>query len=343
MKQKNATCDISHLPIFEDDEIVIIPLKIRQEATANSHLDKINDNWQILTMPFVAQYDGYSGIKNAQLPDFELSYWEKFIGPTTDVKAFDKEGYYVNVSKKHILLKNSPSFEYFFNQIFCSRDFPEYNTVILHKQLYDDIISNVGARVNPEDGVKYKDYWVKRIGRAVVELKDNANKYFINENTIPPRMRSFFKIHTLSVFSHQVLHNFANKISPFGHQLMTPDNTTMSYDFEKFKKKMADNYRFYICNNFLSTVLNNKVIDETLVEKLAETNILATALELLNIGYLGTINAHQNDEMQLHVIVSQFIMKYTQRYIKQKVAEGKTPNKTRDEYLTSRISFPNDY
>ena len=211
---KNATCEISHMPIFEGDPIIVLPLKKRKKATPLTHITKINSNWRILTMPFEAEYDGEGGIRNAKITDFDKKYWEQFIGPEIPVQAFDGGGYFSEVEKTRLIVKNSDSFESFFNKLFCENYFENYTVLMIHLPLYNDLMNNINKRLSPERDITYRKYWLGRINKAIEELQEGIDEYFIHEEDIEEKLRAFFKINTISQFSHLILHSFAERISP---------------------------------------------------------------------------------------------------------------------------------
>lgn len=339
MTQKNTTCDISRLPIFEGDKIIVIPIRLRKNAKPTSHLQEIDDNWRIFTMPFEAEYDGYGGIRNAQITQFDMDFWNKFEGPVVPTKAYDKRGYYVELEKKKLNITNSQTFDNFFNAMFLAKEVVTYSALMIHKDLYWGIINNIGSRMNPEKDTTYKQFWIKQINYVLSEFNESVEKYFIQPNDLTPHMQSFFKVNTLSILSHHIMHNFANKLVKFGHRMMTPDDTKMTYDFDEFSKKMQGNYRFHVCNYFLQQKLNNQPYDPVLIERLAEVNMLATAFNLLHMGYMGNIHYHKSNEMKLHMIIAQFITTYTQNYVKNMVMKEKASSKKRDDYIMDSISF----
>ena len=336
---KNATCEFSRLPIRENEEIIVIPIRMKKNAIPNTQLKEVDDNWRILTMPFEAKYNGDGGIKEAIISDFDRKFWEKFEGPAVAKQAYDKRGYYVNVEKERLSAENSGSFEAFFNRMFCSKEMPNYAALMVHKELYHQILSNIAQRQNPEKDSTYKAYWTRRINRSLEEFGENVDKYFTNEEDVPESMRSYFKINTLSVLSHQMLHNFANKLMKFGHTLLVPEDTTMTYNFDEFKLKMQNNYRFHVCNAFLEDYLKGMTYDDELIARIAEVNMLVTALKLMNIGYMGTIHLHNSNEMKLQSIVAQFVTQQTQMYVRQQVTASMTNTKVRDDYIMEKVPF----
>lgn len=60
----NATCNVSRLPIFCGDEIVVIPL-IAVSATVTANTSYATDNFVPFSFPIVGKYNDYGGIEDA--------------------------------------------------------------------------------------------------------------------------------------------------------------------------------------------------------------------------------------------------------------------------------------
>lgn len=64
----NATCNVSRLPIFCGDEIVVIPL-IAVSATVTANTSYATDNFVPFSFPIVGKYNDYGGIEDAVITE----------------------------------------------------------------------------------------------------------------------------------------------------------------------------------------------------------------------------------------------------------------------------------
>lgn len=64
----NATCNVSRLPIFCGDEIVVIPL-IAVSATVTANTNYATDNFVPFSFPIVGKYNDYGGIEDAVITE----------------------------------------------------------------------------------------------------------------------------------------------------------------------------------------------------------------------------------------------------------------------------------
>lgn len=110
----NATCNVSNLPIFYGDEIVLIPLmKVKNKTRFNTCY--ATDNFVPFAFPIFGKYDEYGGLEEI-VPDKlnetllrSYEYWH-----FRDEEYNNKKSEYIPISEK--------SFEQFVNDVLCCHE-----------------------------------------------------------------------------------------------------------------------------------------------------------------------------------------------------------------------------
>lgn len=146
----NATCNVSRLPIFCGDEIVVIPL-IAVSATVTANTSYATDNFVPFSFPIVGKYNDYGGIEDAIITEEN----DKLI---RSYEFYKSNGDGTAPYKVEI----GDDMEKFISEELCGRDayFIKTNNTItypdglalvsvffVHKNLYDTLVHEMGERI----------------------------------------------------------------------------------------------------------------------------------------------------------------------------------------------------
>lgn len=163
-----STCQISHLPIKEDDEIVVIPV------CNNKYSMRIGmyttDIYAPITTPIYGKYDGYGSIYDYQIldkaRDFLLS--QEYIIDKKIKKFNTLDDLFDIINRRPEIIINSSSYDFKF--------------FICHRKIFDDIINDVGKRtayrnlIFDETIEKFLKSFFDKKHQEYEEVKDNEIK-----------------------------------------------------------------------------------------------------------------------------------------------------------------------
>ncbi len=142
----NATCNVSHMPIFGGDKIILIPL-LQTHATLTPNCCETTDNFTPIGFPITGVYNEYGGIEQAQTHDCNIA---QLMSKKYFVKSEDGYQEYIPSNIEDLV-----------NNIFCRDDtfveinnpyfFPDkkapVNFMMIHKKLYDSMVQEMGSRI----------------------------------------------------------------------------------------------------------------------------------------------------------------------------------------------------
>jgi hypothetical protein len=310
----NATCNVSRLPIFCGDEIVVIPL-IAVSATVTANTSYATDNFVPFSFPIVGKYNDYGGIEDAVITEEndKLIRSYEFYKSNGDGTA----PYKVEIGddmEKFISEELCGSDAYFIktnNKITYPDGLALVSVFFVHKNLYDTLVHEMGERIPFNMSECQRDLLKKKFEYEVSLCRKNIEdiRNMQGKNLITKDFADDWKYASFGEFSALAASIFCRGeiVSPCrGHW-----------------KLLAEE-----CVNF-----SNEGIIDLAVEKA----LFIRALSALRMGFHCDSGAgSQSCETHIHYVLAQYVLKY----IREHTEEGqKCDTSTHPEEGTKEFFF----
>lgn len=310
----NATCNVSRLPIFCGDEIVVIPL-IAVSATVTENTSYATDNFVPFSFPIVGKYNDYGGIEDAVITEEN----DKLI---RSYEFYKSNGDGTAPYKVEI----GDDMEKFISEELCGNDayfiktnntmtYPDglalVSVFFVHKNLYDTLVHEMGERIPfnmsecQRDLLKKKfEYEVSLCRKNIEDIRNMQEKNLITKDFADDwKHASFGEFSALaaSIFCRGEI------VSPCrGHW-----------------KLLAEE-----CVNF-----SNEGIIDLAVEKA----LFIRALSALRMGFHCDSGAgSQSCETHIHYLLAQYVLKYIRDHTEE---DQKCDTSTHPEEGTKEFFF----
>lgn len=290
----NGTCNISNLPIFAGEKVVVIPL-LKTVYTTESHCCNATDVFTPFGFPIIGEYNDYGGIENAMTDKNNKDFLYSF--------AYFYEKQDTGDDFGHVEIDKPDNFDDFVNEIFCcdnhyvqSNDFSlhpnglrQISYMMIHYNLYERLITEMSNRI-PWDkkdtcATLYKLQYLSILKEhwTISEQSDEISQNPVMDENVKPLIKMIIE----SSLSH-----ISNKI--FCH------NSYLDIDTWKF---------------FAEILLSKKDDWEVVLDKAVEKLVFTITLNYMRKGYLCDSGAgSQCDETRLHVILADFIKEHVSSY-----------------------------
>lgn len=278
----NATCNISNLPIFWGDKVVLIPLvKVSSKST------KFNpcyptDNFVPLGFPIFGEYDDYGRVEHAHTSEWNEAHLRQF------KYYFEERDDDAPEKYKPVTLKED--FDAFVGQVLCCSEgcyidldnkyfHPEGKAMVtymmIHQGVYEKLLADMAGRIPYNHSVCLKEAMIPK-------LVEQLDKYI---KLCPSREECSTQI-AYEMFEHMMLKDVCENV--FGYP----------------------NYfhQYFIWKDLAVHLVQDAEMKAPLLSDIATMKIWTLTLSYLRKGYLCDSGCGgQSGEMRLHLILAQCI------------------------------------
>lgn len=296
----NGTCNISNMPIFEGDKVVLIPLmKVHEGAAFNTCYP--TDNFIPLGFPIIGYYNDYGGLYDIEISDVNREYFKSL---DFYFSGRDEEGSYKKV-------KEYENFEDFVNEILCSVEGcyvdvtdmdivqndlvkdgkTEVNFMMIHYGLYEALMNNMKNRKPYKEDKTFEvlqtEKFIEEFNKEVNSLVKVKSSVVSNDGRVDKAMQMLYEL---------IIRNLSNSI------------------FNKGNSFYEGRW-----NYFIESMIEDESIREELIKCAVDKYIFMFVLSRMRKGYLCDSGCgSQSAETKLHMIMAEFIqkqaMKNAERY-----------------------------
>ncbi|MBQ8806314.1 MAG: hypothetical protein IJZ68_07675 [Bacteroidaceae bacterium] len=278
----NATCNISNLPIFWGDKVVLIPLLKVSSKRTQFNTCYPTDNFVPLGFPIFGEYDDYGRLENAHTSAWNEAHLRQFN------YYFEERDDEAEEKYRPVVLKET--FDDFVGQVLCCHegcyiDLPNQyfhpdgkamvTYMMIHQNVYEKLLEEMAGRIPYNCSVSYRDAFIPHLREKLQELLDSGMK---PEECSTPVV--------YEAFQGMILKDICENI--FGYQ---------SYF-----------HQYFIWRDLARQMMNDTEIRSVLLRDIANLKIWTSTLSYLRKGYLCDSGAGgQSSEMRLHLILAQCI------------------------------------
>ena len=315
----NATCNISNLPILAGEKIVLIPLiKTKKETTFNNCYP--SDNFTPLGFPIYGEYDEYGGIENATtcktnkafLSSLKFYYSNSEDGEYKEFNYFKKFDDFVS----GVLCCHEGAFV----QISENDDLFEINFMMIHYDLYNELIKDIANRIPYGKTFtyeflllnKYRDY----ISKYKVRL-DNYNKVNKDINDITNS-------------------SITQKIDCLTDMLIHSDKMNLINNL--YRKDIL--CRSDIWCYFIDALLEDNSESKMVLNETVNNTLFTLVLSYMRKGYLCDSGCgSQSVETKLHTILANFILSHIKKVKKERLEVDEEEYISEKDYVEETLFF----
>lgn len=284
----NATCNVSNLPIFWGDKVVLIPLLKVSSTRTQFNPCYPTDNFVPLGFPIFGEYDDYGRLENAYTSAWNEAHLRQFnyYYEERDDKAEEK---YRPVAPKDAL-------DDFVGQVLCCHegcyiDLPNryfhpdgkamVTYMMIHQNVYEKLLEEMAGRIPYNYSVSYREALILHLQEQLQELLDSGMKP--EECSTPVVYEAFQGI---------ILKDICENV--FGYQ---------SYF-----------HQYFIWRDLARQMMDDAEMRTVLLSNIANLKIWTSTLSYLRKGYLCDSGAGgQSCEMKLHLVLAQCIQEQVER------------------------------
>lgn len=282
----NATCNVSNLPIFYGDEVVLIPLmKVKDKTRFNTCY--ATDNFVPFAFPIFGKYDEYGGLEEI-VPDKlnetllrSYEYWH-----FRDEEYNDKKSEYIPISEK--------SFEQFVNDVLCchegayikmntglhKNDMVEINYIMVHYDLYLTLLNDVKNRTPYGSDKCYQQCLFDFFKKKIEQCKKTVGDYDKLMTELPDKKAYFEAIKESEIINRtKDVFSYGISLNPSCHSWTT------------VMKKLIEDF------------------DEEILKKVVNQTLFTQVLSFLRKGYHCDSGAgSQSEETHIHRLLAEWII-----------------------------------
>ncbi len=278
----NATCNISNLPIFWGDKVVLIPLLKVSSKRTQFNTCYPTDNFVPLGFPIFGEYDDYGRLENAHTSAWNEAHLRQFN------YYFEERDDEAEEKYRPVVLKET--FDDFVGQVLCCHegcyvDLPNphfhpdgkamVTYMMMHQNVYEKLLEEMAGRIPYNCSVSYREALIPHLQEKLQELLDSGMKP--EECSTPVVYEAFQGI---------ILKDICENV--FGYQ---------SYF-----------HQYFIWRDLARQMMNDTEMRAVLLRDIANLKIWTSTLSYLRKGYLCDSGAGgQSCEMKLHLILAQCI------------------------------------
>ena len=325
----NGTCAITQLPIVYEDEVVLIPLLSTGGICSHGITYNATDKFIPLCLPIMGTYNDYGGIENIEISEANCEYLKKLQFFEIDenerltedklIQAFKES----NMKSYDYVLSKLPEqyklnkieitdIQEFFDDFIYNEGFLVKNTswksvysntnyIMMHKGLYIQLLNEMNSRVPYGQTKSIRELWKEKILKEISE--QNKILSLNNEDIKKIKMDSY-------------------KLQSMAKQLGIVEFSCDALCYDYFLNKLSEKYDEETMNSLLDLIMFTKI------------------LNLLRKGYLCITGlGHQGNELQMHLIVADFIKKYTSQKISKAKGDCNSDEKFDEKEFLSETTW----
>jgi hypothetical protein len=281
----NATCNISNLPIFWGDKVVLIPLVKVSSIRTQFNPCNPTDNFIPLGFPIFGEYDDYGRVEHAYTTEWNEKHLRQF------KYYFEERNDDADERYRPVQLKER--FDDFVGQVLCCHEgcyidldskyfHPDGKAMVtymmIHQDVYDTLLTEMANRIPYNHDVCFHDALIDELGAKLDKLK----------NMCPGKDECSTPIE-YDMFEHIMLKDICEQV--FGYR----------------------NYfhQYFIWQDLAKILVNNSDMRQEMLKHIATMKIWTMTLSYLRKGYLcDSGSGGQNGEMRLHLLLAQCIQKH---------------------------------
>ncbi len=278
----NATCNVSNLPIFWGDKVVLIPLvKVSSKET------KFNpcyptDNFIPLGFPIFGEYDDYGRLENTYTSAWNEAHLRQF------KYYFEERDDDAQEKYRPVELRNS--LDAFVGQVLCCHegcyiDLPNRHFhpdgkamvtyMMIRQNVYNSLCNEMAGRIPYNHDNTYRDALRTGLYAQLAKIKDCC----------PSRDECSTQV-AYEMFEHMMMRDICEQV--FGYQ----------------------NYfhQYFVWRDLAERLIHDESMRKSIMEDIVNMKIWTLTLSYLRKGYLCESGAgSQSGEMKLHLILAQCI------------------------------------
>lgn len=275
----NATCHVSHMPIFGGDTVVLIPL-MQAHNSLQINCCNIADCFVPIGFAITGEYNEYGGLEHICSDDLNIRH---LMSKRYFVRNEDEYEEYIPKTIEDLI-----------NDVFCRDNafvetnntyfFPDKKApvghIMIHKKLYQDMIRNMGARIPYDKDKTYKQCLTAKFNASMKKHKQQLALMKDSDDV---------KINALNLMlRNQIYHEIAESILCTETMLHTSQWAEMAQE-----------------------AVNNT----TAVVKLAvEKTLFSQALNACRMGYLCASGmGSQSEETAMQVVIAKFVLQQAKK------------------------------
>lgn len=290
----NATCNVSNLPIFAGEKVVVIPLVRVMEHASACNCCYPTDNFVPFAFPIFGEYNDYGGIENATTLEENKKHLEKL------------EFVYENSDKEYVSFKKYDTLDDFINNIICCHEgarmkldgisslhpegLADINFMMIHQDLYTMMVNEMFQRIPYDKKESYGNLLFKKFKRIMDKHRENCATFNKMLTEKPGDKKAASTVSLMKSFEVDMI---MTEIFDRGIMLNT----------EKWKY-------------FAQRMMDDKSIENDVLRTLVDQNMFTLALSALRKGYhCDSGCGSQSQETKMHVMLAKFILNHIEKQV----------------------------
>lgn len=212
----NATCAVSHLPIYAGDKVAVIPL-VKTLPKAVYNCCYTTDNFTPLSFPIIGEYDEYGGIENIitsyenaqHLKSFKY-YYKTHDGKFKKHEKYDRFEEFVS----SVLCCHEDNYIKLNNKLLFKEGYAEINFMMVHYDLYELLIKEIGNRIPYGHKENFKNFLFNSFSDILKNQKEHLLTYErlkYEEGIDKEKVEALY-----SLGRHTIIKELSHKIFCFG-------------------------------------------------------------------------------------------------------------------------------
>lgn len=294
----NATCNISNLPIFYGEKVVLIPL-VRTRETANStNCCYPTDNFVPFGFPIFGEYDEYGGLNNPtttkenenHLMNLKYFYAKKY--EDKEFEEANKNNSFEDLVNNVLTCAEGCYLEEDVKTELHPKGMAEISYMMIHYDLYMTLINEIGNRIPYNNDRPYKELLMQKLKNKMAKHHQNYTNY---SNIIID------------------LHDDKKTVATASYMKL--------YEMLEVKRNIFDRGIMLNTNKwtyFCQLMLDNPELDDEILEQTVNQIIFTDVLSFMRKGYhCDSGCGSQGQETRIHVILANYIIEHVKNLAKE--------------------------
>ncbi len=318
----NATCNISNLPIFAGEKIVVIPLVRIMHDAAATNCCYPTDNFVPLAFPIFGEYNDYGGVENATT--FEANKQHLL-----NMEYFYSRNKRDATETGYEACKDYDSFDDFVSRIICCSEgcyvkqdakselhpdgMAEISYMMIHHDLYMKILEEMGSRNPYGRKEEYGALLLQKFKKILNQARENY-KLFLKLELEETKNKNVAK--STELLKMYEANNLTHNLFNAGTMLNT---NKWSY--------------------FSNLLLENDSFDDDILKSLVNQMLLTMSLSSMRKGYhCDSGCGSQSCETRFHVVLANYVLEHVKK-LAEKDREESVDSEMPDDGVEETILF----